>query len=460
MTLDTQTPQITTSSLEISQQKQKFNWRHCWYPVCFARDLPANRPYSFSLYDEPFVLFKHKDGQIVCLTDRCPHRAARLSDGQIINGRIECLYHGWQFGVDGQCLHIPQLPEDAKIPVKACVSSFQVVERQGIIWVWADVGEAGGVDLIPTIAELDDESELFCADYIRDLPYDQTYFIENVIDPAHVYISHDGVLGKREDAQPLEMEVTSSSLEGIRGRWRLTQQPNARWSSLDFIAPNLVIYQFGSKQAGKYGGTALYSIPLGRQRCRILLRNYGNFFPKKMTLMPPWLDHIMARNKILEGDLQLVVEQKAQIERLGQNLQEVYLPLKTSDTLVVEYRKWLDKFGASFPFYQGYSSAKNVGRSEQNENLNPLDRWEQHTLICSSCNRAYLFTNRLKQILVGVAIATLGVAVLADDSPLKVAAVLASLVAIATSIVAQKVKIQFEQSYTRPTQEKHRTLSH
>ena len=459
MMLDTQTPQTpTTSALEISQQKQEFNWRQCWYPVCFVRDLPTNCPYSFSLYDESFVLFKNKDGQFVCLTDRCPHRAARLSDGQIIDGRIECLYHGWQFGTGGECLHIPQLPEDATIPVKACVSSFPVVERQGIIWMWADVGEAGDVDLIPTIAELDDEPGLFCADYIRDLPYDQTYFIENVIDPAHVYISHDGILGERENAQPLEIEVISSSIEGIRGRWRLTRQPNAPWSSLDFIAPNLVIYQFGNKPAGKYGGTALYSIPLGRQRCRTLVRNYGNFFPKKMTLMPPWLDHIMTRNKILEGDLQIVVEQKAQIERLGQNLQFVYLPLKTSDTLVVEYRKWLDKFAATLPFYQGYSSAKNVGRSEHNENLHPLNRWEQHTQICSSCNRAYLLTNRLKQIFVGVAIAAVCIGILADGSELKVASVLATLAAIATSIFAQKIKIQFEQSYTRPTQEKHRTL--
>jgi len=95
------------------------------------------------LYEETFVLFKNQDGknetrknqdgQFVCLTDRCPHRAARLSNGQIIEGRIECLYHGWQFGTDGQCLHIPQLPEDTKIPVNACVPSFKVVERQGII---------------------------------------------------------------------------------------------------------------------------------------------------------------------------------------------------------------------------------------------------------------------------------------------------------------------------------------
>ncbi|MCC5602038.1 hypothetical protein LC586_23260 [Nostoc sp. CHAB 5714] len=135
------------------------------------------------------------------------------------------------------------------------------------------------------------------------------------------------------------------------------------------------------------------------------MQNWYNSFPKKIKLMPPWLDHILIRNKILEGDLQLVVEQKAQIERLGQNLKEVYLPLKTSDTLVVEYRKWLDKFGSSLPFYQGYSTSKNVGNSESDQKLITLDRFSQHTLICHSCNQAYQVTNTVKQSCIGVAIA-------------------------------------------------------
>jgi hypothetical protein len=34
------------------------------------------------------------------------------------------LDRGWQFGSDGECLHIPQLAADAKIPLNACVKSF------------------------------------------------------------------------------------------------------------------------------------------------------------------------------------------------------------------------------------------------------------------------------------------------------------------------------------------------
>jgi len=113
-----------TSTLPIPEVEQTFNWRQCWYPVTFLKDLPPHRPYSFSLYDEPLVLFRNKQEKLVCLIDRCPHRAAKLSDGQIIDGKLECLYHGWQFGSEGQCLHIPQLPTDAKISYECLRASL------------------------------------------------------------------------------------------------------------------------------------------------------------------------------------------------------------------------------------------------------------------------------------------------------------------------------------------------
>ncbi|MDF5707224.1 MAG: Rieske 2Fe-2S domain-containing protein [Nostoc sp. S4] len=450
MSSKTETLQATppTSTINKLENKQEFNWRQCWYAVIFVQDLPANRPYSFFLYDEPFVLFKDQNGQLICLTDRCPHRAARLSDGQIIDGKIECLYHGWQFGNNGQCLHIPQLPTDAKIPANACVSSFKVLERQGIIWMWAGEAQTAIDELIPSLSDWE-KPECFNLDYVRDLPYDQSYFIENIIDPAHVPISHDGVIGIRKDAQPLEIEAIDSNIQGIKGRWRRKNTANQPWITLDFIAPNLIVYRFVDEQQGRFGGTALYSIPLSKNRCRILIRNYSNSYSQKIKLMPPWLEHILIRNKVLEGDLQLVVEQKAQIERLGQNLKDVYLPLKTSDTLVVEYRKWLDKFGSSLPFYQGYTSSKNIGNSECDQKLITLDRFSQHTLICHSCNQAYQLTNRLKQSCIGVAIAFAAVAILADDSRIKIAAISVSVAAVAISAMAQRFKTFFERSYTR-----------
>ena len=285
-----------------------------------------------------------------------------------------------------------------------------------------------------------------------DLPFDQSYLIENVIDPAHVHISHDGTPngGKRENAQPLEMEVIESSAKGIRGMVRETRRPNQPWKPLNFVAPNLIFYEYGIEQRGWFGGLVFYSLPLGKNRCRVLARNYRNFLTRKVKLIPRWFDH-WNRNQLFEEDLQLVLGQQAQIEQLGQHLKELFLPLKTSDVLVIEYRKWLDKYGQSLPFYEGYSTSKRAGnQAEYHQTPVPLDRFSGHTQICSSCNRAYQVTNRLKQGSLMVAIAIAALAIVIDEPvSLKLVTVFAFLAALAMSAVAQTVKTKFERSYER-----------
>jgi uncharacterized protein YbaR (Trm112 family) len=139
-------------------------------------------------------------------------------------------------------------------------------------------------------------------------------------------------------------------------------------------------------------GLALYSIPLGKGRCRIFIRRYRNFLTWKVKLNLAGSIHLN-QSKVLEEDLPQIVGTTSRIERLGQSLKKVYLPLKTSDLLAIEYRKWLDKFGQSLPFYEGYSTSKRADcNGECNQSLVQLDRLERHTLICSSCNRAYQVT--------------------------------------------------------------------
>ena len=319
-----------------------FNWQNFWYPITFVQDFFEDKPYSFSLYDEPLVLFRNTEGELVCLRDLCPHRAAQLSDGQIIDGKIECLYHGWQFGTDGECVHIPQLEASATIPKQACIKSFEVIEFQGIIWVWLGDKATAKQELIPEVFAAE-KTEIFIVDTVTDLPYDQNFLIENFLDPAHVPISHDGTeLGmKREFASPLIMEVTSSSIEGFTGRYQKSIAGNLPWSETKFIKVNftppcLVQYEFGSEKTGIIGGFDLYALPLGSGKSRILIRRYGNFFKRSFKLKPRWLEHLR-QNKILEEDLPFILKQQAYVEQTGKNLKDIYLPLKSSDVFVLEH---------------------------------------------------------------------------------------------------------------------------
>jgi len=44
----------------------------------------------------------------------------------------------------------------------------------------------------------------------RDLEYDVTTLVENVVDPSHVPFAHHNVQGKREQAMPLNITVRSA----------------------------------------------------------------------------------------------------------------------------------------------------------------------------------------------------------------------------------------------------------
>ena len=78
-----------------------------------------------------------------------------------------------------------------------------------------------------------------------------------------------------------------------------------------------------------------------------------------------------------------------------------------------------------------------------------LDRFKQHTQICSSCSLAYQTTIRLKQIFIGIAIALAAMTILIDNFSIKLTVVLLSLSLVILAVITNKIKTKFEHSYTR-----------
>lgn len=45
-------------------------------------------------FEEPWVIFRGKDGEPGCVQNTCAHRACPLHLGSVNEGRIQCPYHG------------------------------------------------------------------------------------------------------------------------------------------------------------------------------------------------------------------------------------------------------------------------------------------------------------------------------------------------------------------------------
>ncbi len=102
-----------------------------WQVVVEDRAL-GDGPLQVWLDGQPWVLVR-LGGEVVGFADRCPHRLAPLSAGRIVDGTLECGYHGWRFAVDGRAVSIPSLGPGAHLPPRACLTVLPVCVRDGQI---------------------------------------------------------------------------------------------------------------------------------------------------------------------------------------------------------------------------------------------------------------------------------------------------------------------------------------
>lgn len=107
-----------------------------WYVVALSDDL-KRAPVRRDIFEQPLVLFRDAANKACCLLDRCAHRNVPLSEGRLIQGRVECLYHGWQFDGQGYCRKIPTLCTESEGKGRR-VPAFATYEQDGLVWVYAD----------------------------------------------------------------------------------------------------------------------------------------------------------------------------------------------------------------------------------------------------------------------------------------------------------------------------------
>ena len=115
----------------------RMGFREYWYPAIKARRVGAKKPVRVKMLGEEIVLFRGKDHQVVALTDWCPHRGARLSNGLCdFPGTITCPYHGYVFDDTGQC--VAGLIEAVESPLapKMRTQRYPTAESNGLVFVW------------------------------------------------------------------------------------------------------------------------------------------------------------------------------------------------------------------------------------------------------------------------------------------------------------------------------------
>ncbi len=169
--------------------------RALWHPVARLDQIPADAPLAVRLLGVDLVLWRDAAGGVQALLDRCPHRGTRLSLGRVVEGHVECPYHGWQFAAGGRCVRIPAAP-GFEPPAGHAAESFAARAVDGMAWV--RLGPASDDAAIgPGLAQTADAGlrTLLCGPY--DVATSAPRIVENFLDMAHFGFVHEHWLGDR-----------------------------------------------------------------------------------------------------------------------------------------------------------------------------------------------------------------------------------------------------------------------
>ncbi|MCL7038397.1 hypothetical protein MKW94_029313 [Papaver nudicaule] len=329
---DTMKSKLSRKKLNISGPVPDYHPRlkNFWYPVAFTADLKVDTMLPIDCFEEPWVVFRGKDGNPGCVQNTCAHRACPLHLGSVNEGRITCPYHGWEYSTDGKCEKMPSTKlQNVKIKSLACI------EQDGMIWIWP--GDETPTDSIPSLQP--PTGFRIHAELVMELPVEHGLLLDNLLDLAHAPFTHTSTFAKGWSVPSFVKFLTPET--GLQGYW------DPYPIDMEFKPPCMVLSTIGISKPGKLEGqstaqcaTHLHQLhvclPSSKNKTRLLYRMSLDFAP---ILQHIPLMHILWRyfaNKVLNEDLRLVLGQQ---ERMIKGANVWNLPV-TYDKLGVRYRLW------------------------------------------------------------------------------------------------------------------------
>lgn len=172
--------------------------RNTWYVAAWDDDL-GDAPIARTFLDEPVAMFRDEDGTPRAIGGMCPHRFASLGKGRVVDGALECPYHGLRFDRSGSCVFNPH--EKGVVP-RVSVPAYPLVERHRLLWIWMGDSDAADESAIPDFSWLAD-SRLEAVRGTAHAEGNYELYSDNILDLAHSNYVHPALaanawsIGKR-----------------------------------------------------------------------------------------------------------------------------------------------------------------------------------------------------------------------------------------------------------------------
>lgn len=303
---------------------------------------------------------------------------------------------------------------------RACVARLPTMVSQGLLFVWPDEHgwEKAMATETPRLPD-DFQSPKFSTVTIqRDLFYGYDTLMENVSDPSHIEFAHHKVTGRRSRAKPLPFKLEYSGALGFGG----ADSGNPR-TTAKFFAPCYYVNKieidtklpiFGDQKWVIW--ICSFNIPMAPGKTRSIVCSARNFFrfttpgPEWWQLVPRWHEH-WTSNLVYDGDM-IVLQGQEKIflskslegsADINQQYTKITFTPTQADRLVLAFRNWLRRYGKGQPDWFGTVIQQSLPSTVLSKRQ-MLDRFEQHTLKCSSCKHAFKDFHKWKKLLISAAV--------------------------------------------------------
>jgi len=210
--------------------------RRYWIPATYSHLVsePDSPPVRVKLLGEDLVAFRDTEGRVGLLDQSCPHRTASLFFGRNEECGLRCVYHGWKFDVEGNCIDLPSEPPGGNLQRKVRIKSYPCVERGGIVWAYM-----GPPALKPDILDLEwtrlPDSHRLASRQILQCNWLQG--LEGGFDSSHLAFLHMGVVEGGVTIRPSHYEVLPTDYGFVVGTGRELDGDRSFWSANVMVMP-------------------------------------------------------------------------------------------------------------------------------------------------------------------------------------------------------------------------------
>ncbi len=170
-------------------------FRRFWLPVALAEELPGRdcEPIRVKVLNEDLIAFRDSENRVGLVDAFCPHRGSPMFFGRNEDSGLRCIYHGWMFDVDGNCVDMPNAVEGDSYKLKTPIKAYPCIEAGDLIWAYM-----GPADKKPPFPEFEwtklPKSHRYVTKFVEACNYLQA--MEGDYDPSHARFLHSTMDGR------------------------------------------------------------------------------------------------------------------------------------------------------------------------------------------------------------------------------------------------------------------------